>query len=85
MPAGKLDKCKQPCAVKVSKLQAQPDPGKLDFGSDFYQLTLNLTTRGGDLRHAQVSGADDVIVTGSVPGLSIREKQNKVRALMTTE
>lgn len=32
-------------------------------------LTIYLTTGGGDLRHTEVGGANDVIVTGSVPGM----------------
>lgn len=33
------------------------------------QHTLYLTTGGGDLRHTEVGGANDIIVTGSVPGM----------------
>lgn len=40
---------------------------------DSHKLTVYFTTRGRDLWHAQVSGADDIIVTGSVPGLNMRE------------
>lgn len=31
------------------------------------QHTLYLATGGGDLRHTEVGGANDIIVTGSVP------------------
>lgn len=63
--------------MKISQFQSKPDPIKLFFRFDFYELTLYFTTRGGDLWHTQVSGADDVIVTGSVPGLNIRKKHKQ--------
>lgn len=65
--------------MKISQFKSKPDPIKLDFGFGLYELTLYFTTRGRDLWHTQVSGADDIIVTGSVPELNIREK------LMTSE
>lgn len=62
--------------MESSTFQSKPDPSKLDFGFDFYELTFYFTTRGGDLGHAQVSGADDIIVTGSVPGLNIKQRKH---------
>ena len=40
------------------------------YKPNWYVLTLftvYLSPGGGDLRHAEVGGADDIIVTGSVP------------------
>lgn len=48
----------------------QSKPTWIDSHTSFnMQHTLYLATGGGDLRHAEVGGANDIIVTGSVPGM----------------
>lgn len=63
--------------MTISQFQSKPDPVQPVCGFGFSELTLYFTTRGGDLWHTQVSSADDIIVTGSVPGLNSREKHNQ--------
>lgn len=53
-----------------------PDPGwitptkSLDSDQFRRELTFYFTTGSRDLRHAEVSGAYDIIVTGSVPEMT---------------
>lgn len=58
-------------------LDESPQPNSVNSHQNQHELTFYFTTRSRDLRHAEVSGAYDIIVTGSVPEMRTNRIKSK--------